>query len=261
MKFFIKRKKRAAYGWFGDYKTWAQAANDSKGYAADNILEKTRTALLKIKRGEAVYERDSVTFDTKQYPFPVISSLLYIATANSNKLNVIDFGGSLGSTWFQVKDFLNNLSPVCWNIVEQQEYVTCGRELFEDEKLKFNYSIEECINLQKPNVILLSSVIQYLEKPHDFLQSLLAYEIEYILVDRTAFIKSDKDRLTRQIVPPEIYEATYPAWFFNEKRFLSHFVPKYEIIAEFTSYVEGESVIQIDNRPIGYDKGFLLKRF
>lgn len=259
-KIFGKDIKRNQYGWFGDYPNWQMAVNNTSGYASKNILEKTKNALLKIKAGEAIYERDSVLFDKKQYPFPLISCLLHIASGNNNKLNVIDFGGSLGSSWFQVKDFLKYLTKVNWHVVEQKEYVSCGKELFKNDELDFFYNIDESITIQKPNVIVLSSVIQYLEKPHDFINKLIDYNIDYILFDRTAFVLREKDRLTKQIVPPEIYEASYPAWFFNEKNFLKPFLHKYDLIAEFTSYVEGESMTNIDNQPIGYDKGFLLKK-
>jgi putative methyltransferase (TIGR04325 family) len=111
---------------------------------------------------------------------------------------------------------------------------------------------------KKADVLVLSSVVQYLKKPHDFLDSLKEFDFKYILVDRTSFIKAGKpDRLTRQVVPPEIYEAQYPAWFFNEKDFLHHFTD-YEIKAEFTSYVPGEQEMEIDHSKQGYDKGFLL---
>lgn len=262
-KIFRKKinKKENPYGWFGDYSNWQTAVNDTQGYAAGNILEKTKNALLKIKTGEAIYERDSVLFDKKQYPFPLISCLLHIASGNNNKLNVIDFGGSLGSSWFQLKDFLKYLTKTSWHVVEQKEYVNCGKELFKNDNLDFFYNIDESIAIQKPNVVILSSVVQYLQQPHDFINKLIAYNIDHLLFDRTAFIMKGKDRLTKQIVPPEIYDASYPAWFFNEENFLKIFYANgYDLVAEFTSYVEGESIMNIDNQPIGYDKGFLFKK-
>lgn len=256
----MRKKSQQQYGWFGNYPHWQAAKDDTVGYHSSNILEKTKDALLKIKNGQAVYERDSVLFDKKEYPFPLISSLLHIATQNNNTLNVIDFGGSLGSTWFQVQDFLSHLEKVNWHVIEQKDYVTCGKGLFKDDVLDFFYTIDDSIAVNKPNVIILSSVVQYLEKPHEFLNSLRNYNINYIIFDRTSFTQG-ADRLTRQIVPPEIYEASYPAWFFDEKNFLAPFLNSgYRILAEFPSYVLGESTLSIDEQPIGYDKGFLLKK-
>lgn len=249
------------YGWFGNFNSWDEAKSSALGYEAGNILEKTKQSLLKVKNGEAVYERDSVLFDKKEYPYAIISSLLYIAVKNGNKLNVIDFGGSLGSTWFQVRDFIPSEIAITWSIVEQATYVEEGKKHFADDVLDFYFSIDDCIAAKKNiNVVLLSSVLQYLEKPHEFLDLLTNYQIDYLLFDRTAFINEPSlDRLTLQNVPPDIYEAQYPAWFFNETGFLDHF-SSYCLKSDFVPYVDGERSIAIDHQFIGYDKGFLFER-
>lgn len=255
---FFKSKKKSKYGWFGSYQNWKELASKSNGYEASTILDVTKAALLKVKNGEAVYERDSVVFDEKIYPHAVISALLYTAIESGNTLNVIDFGGSLGSTYYQVKDLIPASVPLHWSVVEQESYVRCGQEVFEDDNLKFHFTIAESMADKKADVLLLSSVLQYLEKPHDFLEEIKQFDFKYILIDRTAFIKDQlTDRLTLQIVPPEIYTAQYPAWFFNEKTFLQHF-KDYEIKMEFESYVPGEAVMEIDGAQAGYDKGFFL---
>lgn len=171
---------------------------------------------------------------------------------------MIDFGGSLGSTYYQVRDLIPPAVRLHWSVVEQESYIRCGQAFFEDEILKFNFTIEESMKARKADVLLLSSVLQYLEKPHDFLEEIKKYDFKYIIIDRTAFILADRpDRLTLQVVPPEIYEAHYPAWFFNEKRLLEHF-EGYEIKTEFESFVPGEQEMEIDHVKAGYDKGFFL---
>jgi len=253
-----KKKEKSLYGWFGNYKSWDELTALSGGYESDNILEITKNSLLKIKNGLAVYERDSVLFDKKIYPYSIISTLLYTAIECGGKLNIIDFGGSLGSTYYQVRDLIPSSVETHWSVVEQKEYVKCGQSLFEDDVLKFHFDIAESMSARKADILLLSSVIQYLEKPHDFLDEIKAYDFKYILFDRTSFIKDDQpDRLTLQIVPPDIYKAEYPAWFFNEKKILEHFT-EYDVKLEFESYVPGEQEIEIDQVKAGYDKGFFL---
>ena len=255
------KKRKNHYGWFGNFQSWAEAKAGASGYETSTILEKTKNSLLKVKNGEAVYERDSVLFDKKEYPYAVISALLYIAIKNENKLHVIDFGGSLGSTWFQIRDFMPAQIELYWSIVEQPAYVQEGKTHFSDEVLDFYFSLDECIAARKkPDVVLLSGVLQYLEKPHDFLDQLSKFNVDYIVFDRTAFLKDNhEDRLTLQRVPPEIYDAQYPSWFFNEQDFLKHF-PNYTIKADFEPFVAGEQTMFIDHKPIAYDKGFLFER-
>ncbi|MBB5634173.1 putative methyltransferase (TIGR04325 family) [Pedobacter cryoconitis] len=256
--FSSSKSKKSPYGWFGNYSNWDDLMNSVDGYSSVNILNKTKDALLQVKEGTAVYERDSVLFDQIIHPFPLLTCLFKSAATLKRPLHIIDFGGSLGSTYFQTKHLLGNDICASWNIVEQEHYVAAGKEHFEDDHLKFFSSIEACLQVQKIDLILLSGSVQYLPEPHLFLEKLAGYNFDFIVFDRTAFHQGKQDRLTLQIVPPEIYKAAYPAWFFHEESFLNHFISDYTIMCDFTSYVAGESLMDIDHQPVGYDKGFYL---
>ena len=221
-------------GFKGKYNSWNEAVKHASGYDTELILEKVKNASLKVKTGKAVYERDSVLFDKIEYSFPVLAALLRVAVANHGKLNVLDFGGSLGSSYYQCKTFLSDLDSLQWNIVEQPHFVRCGKESFVDETLKFYETIDECLKVQQPNVVLLSSVLQYLEKPYDLLAKLANYDINYLFIDRTPFTMSN-EILTVQIVPSSIYPASYPSWIFNYQQLLRFLEEKYALLCEFDS--------------------------
>ncbi len=221
----------------GDYPTWDEACKASSGYDTDVILNKVKDALLKVKNGEAVYERDSVLFDKIEYSWPLLAGLMWIAANEDGKLRLIDFGGSLGSSYFQNRFFLKTIKEVEWNIVEQKHFVECGKKHFEDDKLRFYEGIEECLGKQRQplHAILLSSVIQYIEKPYELIDYILNKKFKYLIFDRTPFLKEGNDRITIQQVPIEIYQASYPAWFLNLEKFIEFLTRKYEIIADFES--------------------------
>jgi putative methyltransferase (TIGR04325 family) len=231
--------------WSGNYTSWTEAQQASNGYDSENILGAVREALLKIKKGDAVYERDSVLFDEMQYSWPLLAALMWIAAASKGVLNLVDFGGSLGSTYFQNRKFLFCLPKVRWNIVEQPHFVDCGKTNFEDDILSFYYDIDTCIRQVSSNTILLSGVIQYLEKPYYFLEEITNLGFEYIIFDRTAFNKAEGDRLTIQKVPEEIYKASYPAWFLNKRRFLDILLSRYEIIASWQDNTDAANIPSI----------------
>ena len=227
--------KPEKYGWFGDYKTWEEAENVSTGYDAIEIIHKVRDSALKVKNGKAIYERDSVIFDEIQYSWPILAGLMFASTIHEGALKVLDFGGSLGTTYFQNKKFLDKLQDVSWNIVEQKQFVDIGKTDFEDKKLKFYYDIESCMKQESPNVLLISSVLQYIKKPYKLLDKLLKNNFETILIDRTSFSKT-KQKIKLQVVPPKIYKASYPCWFFDELEFTDYFRKyDYEIIESFES--------------------------
>ena len=166
---FLRDRRNSVYDLrlSGDYRSWEEAVSTSTGYDSEIILEKTKTALLQVKNGRAVYERDSVVFDEIQYAWPLLAGLLWVAAQSGGRLNVLDFGGSLGSTYFQNRTFLHPLTHVrwnvVWNVVEQPQHVKTGKEWFEDEHLKFYLRVEDCVAETQPNVVLLSGVLQCLE--------------------------------------------------------------------------------------------------
>ena len=221
--------------WRGDYASWAEASERSTGYDSPVILEKVKAASLKVKNGEAVYERDSVLYNEIQYSWPLLAGLTWIAAQDGGKLNVLDFGGSLGSTYFQNRRFLDTLADVQWSIVEQKAFVEVGKEQFEDDVLKFYHDMDACLQHRSPNTILFSSVIQYLKDPYDVLDRVKCLRFEYILFDRTPFVPGERDRLTLQKVPKKIYPAGYPCRFFAKDRFRALFQDEYNVIAEFES--------------------------
>ncbi|UCG28694.1 MAG: methyltransferase, TIGR04325 family [Bacteroidales bacterium] len=221
------------YGWKGNYISWEEAERDSDGYGSDSILQKVKEATEKVRDGTAAYERDSVLFDEIQYSYPFLATLMFVAAKNKGKLNVLDFGGSLGSSYYQHLRFLQHLDDFHWNIVEQPHFVKEGLHSFETDHLHFFYTIKDCIKKCNINLALFSGVLQYLKEPYKILDEVFDHQIEYILIDRTPFQKKGKDRITIQKVPKWIYEASYPCWFFNEQNFKDKMESGYEMIYEF----------------------------
>ncbi len=219
----------------GDYSTWTEAKNVSEGYGTDVILQKTRDALGKVKRGEAAYERDSVLFDEVHYAWPLLAGLMWVAAQRSGQLNVLDLGGSLGSTYFQNYTFLAGLEVTRWNIVEQPRHVDIGQREFQDERLRFYGTLEACLAETTPDVILLSGVLQFLEHPYDLLEKLKDTPCRYLIIDRTPFCNGGSDRLCIQKVPASIYAASYPSWIFSNHRMHSILSLHWDVVAEFDS--------------------------
>jgi putative methyltransferase (TIGR04325 family) len=241
------------WGWKGNYASWSDACKEASGYDDDVILNKVKEALLKVKSGEALYERDSVLFDEVQYSWPLLAALMWIAAQEQGKLHLIDFGGSLGSTYFQNKQFLDALTDVSWNIVEQEKFVECGKVYFEGERLKFYHSIEECLKTETLQTLISSSTLQYIEKPWGLLEQMIQHRFKYLVFDLIP-LWNKKNQITIQRVPPFIYEASYPCWILNEQEFLNILEPSYTLISSFDT----EHTINVDGEPLTY-KGYIFK--
>ncbi len=238
---------------YGRYYSWEAALQETTGYDSEVIFNKVKNAMLQVKEGYAVYERDSVLFDEIHYSWPLLAGLLRIAALNKNRLSVLDFGGSLGSSYYQNGIFLSDLEELRWSVVEQDDFVRWGKNYFETKHLKFYFDIETCRKYEKPDVIILSGVLQYLKQPYKFIDSVLEWQFEHIIVDRTSFLLADEDRLTIQKVSPKIYKASYPAWFLNIDKFMQFFRSQYDLLIEFDA-------LDKSNLPKSAFKGFIFTR-
>lgn len=204
----------------GNYNTWEEAAALCTGYDVRSILDKVLEATLKVKNCEAVFERDSVLFDKIQYSWPVTAALMWAAARNNGELHVLDFGGSLGSSYFQNKKFLSSLKTVSWHVVEQAHFVEKGKAFIEDNVLNFFTSIEESVKTVSPNVILISSVAQYLPNPQWLFNQINSVEADILLFDRTPFTIDYDNSICIQNVPSNIYKASYPMWLLSRNNLL-----------------------------------------
>ena len=217
-------------GWRGNFKSWTEARRLTTGYDAPNIIEKSKKFQLDF------IEKQNTQDPHAQYPWELLSALMWVAARNKGRLNVIDFGGALGGMYYQNKFFFDQIESVKWNVIEQSHFIELGKKEFETDVLKFYFTVDECLaqNTSLPNCILFGSVLQYLEKPYEILEYLLSKKINCIFITRTGFIKNKPDRITIQKVPKNWYDASYPCWIFEERKFIDFFHQHgYELIFDY----------------------------
>jgi len=251
-----KKQARLGVHFRGEFSDWQTAAAQAEGYDSVQILERVRWSTWKVVSGQAAGERDSVLFDQTPYPFPVIAILLRAAMEGGGRLSVLDFGGALGSSYHQCKDFLKEVSPLHWSIVEQTHYVRVGKLEFESESLRFHETVGAASQICSPQVVLASGVLQYMPNPVEVLNSFVSTEAEYIVIDRTPFALDGRQVISTQSVPISISASSYPLRLFNEQQLKMPLLPHYDEIASFPA-VDGT---------LGYGalkavfKGFIFKK-
>lgn len=217
----------------GNPSSWDQAIRMSSGYSDPSILERVLMATRAVASGQARYERDGMLFDKPTFPFPVLAALLRAAARDANHLDVIDFGGSLGSTYRQCLPFLNGLSPIRWSVIEQASFVEAGRNEFTTDELKFFASLDDLPQRGSESVVLLSSVLQYLDDPLGRLRELAKMSAGHLVIDRTPLNESAVDRLCIQHVPKHIYAASYPCWILSRPKLLDQLSRNWRLVAEY----------------------------
>ena len=221
----------------GRYPSWEAAAQAATGYDAANILEIQRGAMRKVRDGMAVYERDSVVFDEIEYFFPSLAALALIASRSGNKLSVLDFGGALGSSYYQNRGLLSHLAPLQWHVVEQPHFVATGQAEFETQQLRFFPDLAASWQAATPDVVLLSSVLQYLDDPMTLLREIADLAPRFILVDRTPVLDEGAERIVVQNVPPSIYPASYPCRLFAPRAIPAALADRYDLRYGFEAHI------------------------
>jgi len=224
------RALRGGARFIGPHASWADAVAAAGGYDSAAILARVRESALAVKRGEAAFERDSVRFAAPE-PWPHLRVLERAAIANGGRLRVLDFGGSLGSTYFQCRRDLANLAELRWAVVEQPAFVACGKSELENDQLRFFDSVEAAAP-GPPDVALLSSVLQYLPDPGAIARRIAAVKPATILIDRTPAHDRAEDAIWVQHVPPAIYRASYPFRVFGRDRLATLFGPAWTLEEE-----------------------------
>jgi putative methyltransferase (TIGR04325 family) len=238
------RTESKATGYAGRFDNWLQAKGTMSGYQDPKIAATVAAAAQKVLSGSAVYERDSVTFNQREFSFPLATALLWIASQTPGRLRVLDFGGGLGTSYFQNLPFLNRVPDLEWYIVEQPSFVEQARVGFEGQRLKFFSNLNACLQASKPQFALLSSSLQYVEKPYEVLREIVEANIEVVMVDRTLFSSEASDYATLQHVSENIFPAVIPTWVFSQQRFVEYMQKSYHLVAEFPAFKSTTSLDQ-----------------
>lgn len=214
------------------YKSWADAQTKCTGYDSMSISESLVQATRRVVAGEAVFERDGVEFDSIQYSWPLLASLLGTPRVG-NKIRILDWGGALGSTYRQNKDLIASAGiELQWVIVEQPHLAALGSKEFSDDCLSF---FDNLVAVEKESfdAIILSSSLCYVENPWQVLSEIKGILPTAILIDRTPFSSGGKEIIGVQKVGRKIYKASYPIRVFPEKSIELVLAPQYRKASEW----------------------------
>lgn len=225
----------------GPFPSWQSAASRSTGWDAPEITGKTLAAALKVRARIAEFEQDSLSHKEIIYS-PTILAFLFIALAKSQqRIDIIDFGGGLGSNYFQHRKLLNHLDrhPIRWTVIERPVFAKLGTELFKTAELSFYPTLEEdaLSNLiPVPGALIFTGSLQYLAKPLDVLDQAISADISVLAIDRFLVSPTEEHAVYIQHPDPAVYyHATYPVWCFSRNTIIDWFSARgFMLVEHFT---------------------------
>lgn len=194
----------------GPFPTWGDAVNRSAGYDVEVVINAVESAMAKVRDGNAAMERDGVALSVPDFPFPLLVALLSQANRDQGNLRVLDFGGSLGSSYRTCRTWLDGIRHLKWGIVEQAHFVRRGMRHHQTEELFFFETIDDCVASIRPNIVLFSGVAMYLENLDTILNELVSFGAETVVVDRTLVSTNGEKRIFVEHVQMPGYSTSYP---------------------------------------------------
>jgi putative methyltransferase (TIGR04325 family) len=211
---------------------WFSARARSMGYDDDALIQRVRLSTRAVKNGQAAFERDGVAFPEFEDRLPLLAALMSVAAANCGSLHVLDFGGALGSTYWQHRRWLDKLPNLRWIVVEQPSLVALGQSEFTGPTLGFADSVAHAdVMLDRP-VILAGSVLQYLEHHERVLEQFASSNAIALLIDRVPVSSRNANEVCVQRVPKSIGEGSYPCTVFSRQLLLERLQRDWALVSE-----------------------------
>jgi len=238
----FRKNKRLVY-FTGDYKSFDEAKKKCIGYDSDEIFNKVKEATLMVKDNDGCYERDGVVFFEKSINYNLMMYLYRLAFERKTAISVLDWGGSLGSTYWQHREiFLNEKLINKWIVIEQERFVSFGAEALEDGLLKFERSEKALEILSHVDCVLLSAVMQYIENIEEVFEMIIDSGVKYIILERTPSTR--KELFCVEIVKKPIYDASYALRIWSEEKIISFFNDKgYQLSDSWKSLVDSDTFV------------------
>tara|TARA_B100001109_G_C18842267_1_gene465078 strand:- start:168 stop:1838 length:1671 start_codon:yes stop_codon:yes gene_type:complete len=203
------RKKIISYS--GPFNNWEDAVEKSRGYNSKNILNEVLKNTLIAKNNLYFFERDGSLLRKNTISHNQIYLILEMINKKKRGLNIIDYGGSLGSMYFKFKDIINQKHKNTWNIIEQESYVNIGKKNLDQDNLNFFKNIDTLKN-KRIDLVMLCGTLQYLDEPDNILKKIFALKPEIILIEKLPIINNQD---SNKIYIQKRGENSYPSWIFT----------------------------------------------
>jgi putative methyltransferase (TIGR04325 family) len=215
----------------GPLASWEAAAASATGWDSPGIVEQALAAALQVRDGAAAFERDSVARETIIYS-PTILAALLLAADRHHALNVIDFGGGLGSNYYQNLKLIRALSATAtsWNVVERAPLARIGAEQFQTDQLRFHDDLA-AVRLDRP-VLLFTGSLQYVADAFGLLAEAIAHT-DIVALDRVLVWGQPQHAVFVQRLDARRFgPVTLPTWCFAKDALIDWFVARGFVLVE-----------------------------
>jgi putative methyltransferase (TIGR04325 family) len=198
--------KDAVTIWSGVYSSFDEVPACGPGFNGDTWVEnsvmRAKTLRETAEKGRTI---PSVT-EYRESLLPVIAGMVY---SDLGRARILDYGGGMGMTYYQVAECLPEKKDFEYHIVETGPVCTAGMRFFRSEpSVHFHTDLPE--HPETMDIVHMGSSLHYIKDWAGILSRLCNYRPEYFL-----FTDLPAGDIPTYASGQRYYESRIPVWFFN----------------------------------------------
>ncbi len=197
--------------------SWESAVAKSSGYESANVVEPIVAAAKRIQ--DCAQASNFLTTRYQQIATGMLHCISQAQFDVGGPIRVLDVGGGGADYFYQFKKFARQIN-FDWTVLETPALAQAMSNEFgrNPTNLRWISSIEN--TNETYDVILCSSVFQYVEKPFELLATLVR-KSEFLIVNRISLVDSSEHFVAVQRIITNGKRASYPVHFFADQKFLN----------------------------------------
>lgn len=198
--------------WEGVYRSFAEAGGDRAVFDGEIWLEKAVARAKDVMAQAAPASTISPSATSNDYFLPVVAAL---AASKGKVLHVLDFGGSLATSYFALEAMIPADRRVSFEIVETAAVCKRGRELFSNRKnLSFRTTVPGAD--ERFDIVHCGSSLHYVENWAELLDRFAALQPQYLIFSDLP-AADNRTFVTTQL----FYGSRIPVHFWNVGEFIA----------------------------------------
>jgi len=192
--------------WQGVYKDFSEVPAEGPGHSGEQWIKNSLKKIDQLRKLADQPKTVPLVTAYRESLLPLLSSLVY---AETGRVRILDFGGGLGFTYYQVAGGLPDTAHLEFHIIEMGEVCEAGKVFFQNEpKIFFHAELPTEVN--EFDIVHIGSSLQYVEDWRNVMASLCGYQPGYIL-----FTDLPAGDIRTYASSQYYYGSKMPCWFFN----------------------------------------------
>lgn len=208
----MKQVKAAPPIWEGVYASFGEAPASGKGFDGETWISNSLQKIASLRDEAAQGCVVPPPGNYRHCLLPLLAALVY---NEQGRARILDFGGSIGFTYYQTLCGLPQRDKLEYHIVERENVCRAGREFFKAENGGPEFFAELPQGESAYDIVYMGSAMQYVEDWKGLLARLCALSRKHLLL-----VDVPAGTIPTFVSVQHYYGAKIPVWFFDLREIL-----------------------------------------